>query len=563
MTISLRPYQLAAIDAIRARFAAGDRSTLAVLATGLGKAVIAADIARRTAARSRRTLLLAHHEELVEQLANKVRACGVAVGVEMAGQRAPADVPCVAASVPTLRGARLHTFAPDAFDVVIADEAHHATATSWRAVCDRFAHARLLGFTATPDRADGTPLADVFASVAFRYELPDAIRDGWLCQLIAHRVVVDSIDLSKVRASGTDLNAEQLAAVMEHARAVQGVVEPLLQLVGDRPTIAFAVSVAHAYQLAAEINARAPHLAARVIHGDMPRDQRHAALCAYESLEARMLINVDVLSEGFDAPHTACIALIRPTKSRARCIQRIGRGTRLHPSKRDCMIIDFTGNAGKHSLVGPADALAGDNLPAEVRAHLERILAAADAEDADARNLTTALARARWDAEQERIEQARGAVVRWRAKQVDKLFGTDPLPRRDRDSTPATAEQLTELADAGLTNPPASLTRDQAQQVIDRLAARGLAGLCSLAVAKRIAPSGIDTRNLTAQRARQLLGILRRNGFRPWALRNQPEAQTPEAIAFRVARAQERRAEKQAKEARAKTRAAQATERAA
>lgn len=552
----LRPYQLDAIDAARAAFARGDASTLLVLATGLGKAVIAADIARQAATRSKRTLLLAHHEELVDQLANKVRACGLDVGVEMGSRRAALDSPVIVASVPTLRGARLAALDPDAFDLVIADEAHHATASSWRAVRDRFARAKFLGFTATPDRADGTPLQDVFESVAYRYELPQAIADGWLCPLVARRVHVDGVDLSNVATRAGDLAQDQLAAVMEQARAVQGVVEPLLELIEQRPTIAFATSVAHAYQIAAEINIRRSGTA-RVIHGGLNHEARTAALNAYNAGHCQVLVNVDVLSEGFDAPHTACVALIRPTKSRARYVQRIGRCTRLHPSKINSLLLDFTGQAGRHRLIGPGDALAGDSLPDDVRTQLERILAA------DAQDPVTAIARARWDAEQERIAQARAATVRWHAEHLDPFVGVDREPLVDAVSLPATEQQLAELAEAGLSNPPPSLTLAQAERVIDRLAARGLAGWCSYKVAKKIAPSGIDTRTLTAQRAKQLLGILRRSGFRPWALRDQPEAQTPEAIAFRLARAQERRAEKQAKELRKAAKQQIALERAA
>lgn len=556
--MQLRPYQLAAIDAVRARFAAGDRSTLAVLATGLGKAVIAADIARRAAQNHRRTLLFVHHEELVEQLAGKLRTLDLSVGVEMAAHRAAPDAQCVVASVPTLRGDRLSAFDPHAFDLLIADEAHHATAASWRSIPAHFPLARLLGFSATPDRADGTPLADVFQSVAYRYELADAIRDEWLCPLLARRVVIDGVDLSNIATRCGDLAQEALAAVMEHARAVHGVVIPLLELVDARPTILFAASVAHAYQLAQAINERRPTTAARVIHGALPRDQRRAALAAYNAGAIQFLVNVDVLSEGFDAPHTACIALARPTKSRARYVQRIGRGTRKHHTKRDCLLLDFTGQAGKHALCGPGDALAGDVLPTDIRAQLEAALAA------DTRDPVSALARARWDAEQNRIAAARAAFVRFHTEHVDPFFGADPDPTSAvDDGAPADAAQLAELAEAGITNPPPALTRAQAQRILDRLTARGLAGLCTYAQARRIAPSGIDTRTLSAQRARQLLAILRRHGFRPWALHDQPEAQTEAARAYRAARAIALRAEKQAKAARAKARQARATERVA
>ncbi len=522
--MTLYPFQADAVAAIKAQFAAGHRSTLLVLATGLGKTTVAAELARDRTTYGQRTLLLAPREEIVDQIADRVRSMGVWVGIEQ-GKRRSSGEPVVVATVQTMQGRRLQSFAPDAFDFLVADECHHAPAKSWQTTVGHFPYAHLLGVTATPCRADGQALGDTFETVAYRYDLREAIRDEWLAPLTARRVVVDGIDLSGVRARAGDLAQDELAALMSAERAVQGVVSPLLDLAGDRKTMVFAVDVAHAYALSAAIRTHRPG-ASRVAHGEMPTTERARLLADFRAGEFQFLVNCALYTEGFDLPALSCIAMVRPTKSLGLFMQCLGRGTRRAPGKADCLLLDFTGAAGRHRLVGPADCLAGHDvdLADDVRAEIDRLLGVAQLP------LDEVLTIAEIEAERRRIELTGAAVVRYHADTIDPFIGADhtsaPASVAGEAYDRPTPGQLASLKEAGVTvsKLPRAFTSQDASRLLGRFATRRATGLCSYAQAKRLSQFGIaDTRRLTFARATELTLICISQGWKPWSLERQPE----------------------------------------
>lgn len=514
--VQLRPYQLAAIAAVERRWEAGDRRTLLVLPTGTGKTVCFAELARRCVAGGKRALVVAHRTELLEQAQRKLSDAGVRAAIEQARQRA-GRAPVVVGSVQSLRGDRLAALLAGEFGLVVIDEAHHATAASYRAIVEHFPDARIVGVTATADRADGVGLRAIFASVAFRYEMRDAIRDGWLVPVLAKRVHVAGLDLRSVRAHHGDLDQRELAEIMQREQALHGVVAPLLELAGDRRTIAFAVDVAHAHAIAALANRYRPGIA-RAVDGSASDDDRRAALVAFRRGDYRLLVNCALYTEGFDEPTVSCIALCRPTQSRVLYTQMVGRGTRLAPGKRDVLVLDFVGNAGRHKLVGPADALAGLDLPDEVRADVEAAL------DGGQIELEDVLAHAEAEAEQRRDRVRLIAIAHYRATEIDPFFGSlPPDPEGAWAKEPATATQIKALTSAGFSRLPDCLTRGEASRYIAALQERRKLGLASLKQCRRLHSLGIETKNLTALRAAQLYAKLRQKGFRPWVLRDEPE----------------------------------------
>lgn len=374
----LRPYQTAAIDAVRARYAAGDRSTLIVLPTGTGKTVVFAEMARRVGRGGGRTLVLAHRTELVDQALEKLAAAGVRAAAEQGTRRVrtAGAVDCVVASVQTLRGDRLRGWQPDSFALGVVDEAHHAPAKAYGDVVAHFRGARWLGVTATPDRLDGAALGHVFESCAYTYEMRDAIRDGYLSPLTALRVDVPSLDLSSLATRAGDLAQDQLAAKMVDDDSLHAIAAPLAELSRGRRTMAFAVNVAHAHALAAVLCWYEPGCA-RAAHGGMAPADRAAVLRDFRAGKFRILVNCALYTEGFDEPSIACVAVARPTKSRALYAQMVGRGTRVAPGKRDCLVLDFVGQAGRHRLMNPADVLAGGALDDADRGDAEAVLSEA------------------------------------------------------------------------------------------------------------------------------------------------------------------------------------------
>jgi superfamily II DNA or RNA helicase len=523
--MQLRPYQTAAVDAARRELAL-HRSTLIVMPTGTGKTVVFADVLERVVARGGRALVLAHRNELLEQAAAKL---GVDCAIEKGRMRAGAAA-VVVASVQSLKGKRLAGFDPATFRLIVVDEAHHARAKSYRAILDYFTTAKVLGVTATPDRADGKGLAEVFDTVAYRYELRDAINDEWLVPLTAKRIEVEGLDLSSVRTTCGDLNAKDLAAVMGAEQALHEVASPLLELAGDRKTVLFTVDVAHARALAEVINRHRPGTA-RPLDGTASADERRAVLRDFRAGAFRVLANCALLTEGWDEPSVECVAIARPTKSRALYVQMIGRGTRLHADKSDVLILDFVGNSGRHRLINPAHALAGADVDDELAE-----LAHRTASDTGV-SVERALQEAQLELEVTRQRAAIVARAKFFAEEIDPWMPRRAPATSEREGRPATERQLELLQRKGI-EPPVEISIGDASGIIDGLRAREEAGLCTYKQARLLRRQGLrDAFTFSKQYASGLIGELRKQ----WAERaerakgfpgREPEPQTKPVPGF-------------------------------
>lgn len=374
--VQLRHYQVDQVEAAMRALLSGD-DPLLVAATGTGKTTSLSEVARRIVETKGRVLVLAHLRELLFQLKERLELFGLKVGLEL-GRREAGNADVVVTSIQTM-ARRMDKFARDAFRLIIVDEAHHAASPSYLRVLNYFQTdasgkpngTRVMGVTATPDRLDGASLGCVFEVEAARYDLPDAIGEGYLVPVRALRIDVEGLDLSSCRtrtfqnASGgevTDLHPKDLGEQVIKPEAVEGVIAPLLQYSEGRKTLVFAVNVAHARALAKAINARAGEDTAFVIHGEMKKPEREAVLEHYKRGSFRILVNVNLMTEGVDVPSIGCIAMVRPTYSRTLYAQAVGRGLRLdpqNPSKGECILLDFVGNTGNHDLATPENSLAG------------------------------------------------------------------------------------------------------------------------------------------------------------------------------------------------------------
>jgi superfamily II DNA or RNA helicase len=530
MALRLRPYQADAVTAIEAQLMAA-RSTLLVLATGLGKTVTFAAVAQRTAASGGRVLVLAHRSELLDQAARTLRGFGLTVAIERGEDRVDhADLPdVVVASVQTLQRSRLAKIAPDTFALIVVDEAHHATAKSYRAVLDHFATAKVLGVTATPDRADGVGLRAVFESVAFKMELGAGIRGGFLAPIELRSVVVDSLDLSRVHTQAGDLHAGELEAELLHDGVLHEIAGPLAELAAGRQTLAFVVGVAQAHALAEVLTGYGVRAAA--VDGSMSTQARADVLDAYRSGWLQLVTNAMLWTEGFDAPETSCIALVRPTRSRALVTQMIGRGTRLANGKASCLVLDFVpGRIARVRLASPADALAGDELPGDLAT---RVLSATST---GAEPLDVLLERVRAEAaaaeaaklERERAERAehqrriRSVGVFYEAPRLDindLLDAVTDAGDGGDTSNPASLKQVLTLRGAGLEVPDA-ISKHAASALFNVLEKRRAAGLCTIKQARRLRSYGLRD-DVSFADASQALDAIASNGWRPPpALRN-------------------------------------------
>jgi ATP-dependent helicase IRC3 len=342
---TLRPYQQAAVDAVLAARRQGVKRMLVCLPTGAGKTVIFSQLAHLA---RRQVLVLAHREELLNQARQKLEAAlqGTSVvAIERGAERASAEAKVLVCSIRSLHEERLtRVLRGRDIGLCIYDECHHAAAEDNLRVLRQLGafddgwQGTLLGFTATTARGDGKGLDAVFEEIVYTRTLPEMIDDGFLSPLRGFRVSTTA-DLSRLTMGGIDFREDELAEAVDIEERNALVARSIQELARDRRTIAFCVTVNHARNLCRSLNALG--VAAGIVHGAMPSDERARALADFRAGRTQALTNVAVLTEGFDDPGVSCIAMARPTRSEGLYAQCVGRGTRRHPDKKDCLILDF------------------------------------------------------------------------------------------------------------------------------------------------------------------------------------------------------------------------------
>ena len=360
--INLYDYQRDAVAAAH-RSLRRKRNPLVIAPTGTGKTVISGEIIRRFCGKKRRALIVVGRDVLLGQHADTLARLGLYADIEQSDRHASARAQVVIASAQTIsRSSR--EMDPDAFALALFDEAHHAPAPTWKRIATHYRCPRV-GFTATADRADGKALGEVFDEIAYEMDMLTAIETGLIVPLVQRTVTVDDLDISRVKIRSThgDLDQGELSRLLTKIKALQGVAVPLLDHAGTRRTLAFAVTIEHAIALAEQLNRIRPGVA-RATWGKDP--QRHDVLAAFRRGDFQILVNVDLLREGFDDPEVSCVAMARPTASRLLYVQSIGRGTRLHASKSDCLVMDFVGNSERHDLMTSFDLFATEKDKPEV-----------------------------------------------------------------------------------------------------------------------------------------------------------------------------------------------------
>ena len=359
-TQALRPYQQSARDAIHTEWENGHTRTLLVLPTGTGKTIVFASVAADQVRAGDRVLILAHRGELLEQAADKLqRSTGLVSAVEKAESTCLNSwFRVVVGSVQTLqRSARLERFPRDYFGTIIIDEAHHAITDGYRRILDYFEGARVLGVTATPDRGDMRNLGEVFDSLAFEYKLTDAIKEGYLCKIMAQTIPLQ-LDISGVALSGGDYAVGDLGTALDPY--LEQIAAEMAERCKGRKTVVFLPLIrtsqkfrdllgAHGFR-AAEVNGQS--------------EDRREVLADFDAGKYNVLCNSMLLTEGWDCPSVDCVVVLRPTKVRSLYSQMVGRGTRLSPGKTDLLLLDFLWMTDRHELCRPADLVCEDRAVA-------------------------------------------------------------------------------------------------------------------------------------------------------------------------------------------------------
>lgn len=353
--LQMRPYQQAAREAIHAEWNDGRRRTLLVLPTGTGKTIVFAAVTEDQVRSGSRVLVLAHRGELLEQAADKIkRSTGLASAVEKAEQTC-LDSWCrvVVGSVQSLqRPARLEQFPADYFGTIIIDEAHHAITDGYQRVLEHFPEANVLGVTATPDRGDMRNLGEVFDSLAYEYKLTQAIREGYLCPILAQTIPLQ-LDISQVTLSGGDFAVGGLGTALDPY--LEQIASEMQTACAGRKTVVFLPLIKTSQKFRDILNSKG--FRAAEVNGQS--EDRAEILSDFSNGKYDVLCNSMLLTEGWDCPSVDCIVVLRPTKVRSLYSQMVGRGTRLSPEtgKKDLLLLDFLWLTERHELCRPADII--------------------------------------------------------------------------------------------------------------------------------------------------------------------------------------------------------------
>lgn len=380
-----REYQVKAKASVKKNLDSGTSRQLMVMATGTGKTYTATTILKHFS----RCLWITHTEELIDQSAKAIcsnylysidlhesaksvrdddfnyleflngsnlysnmlsyegtRAAKEHVGIIKA-ERMDTKTRIVVASIQTL-WRRLDKLDPEMFDIVIVDEAHMAAAKTWTRALNHFKSRLRLGLTATPKRTDNMPLGNLFDDIVFEYNIENGISDGYLCELDAKQIRTN-LNLDSVRTTAGELNQKDLR-VIDCKERNDLIVDKYEEYAEKRPTIAFCVDVQHAMNLCQAFENRG-HKASFVVGDKDLCPDRAQRIRDFKNGKIDIMINVMVLTMGFDYPELSCVIMACPTKSLTKFMQIVGRGTRLKKNYADCLILDIVDVTKRHKLI--------------------------------------------------------------------------------------------------------------------------------------------------------------------------------------------------------------------
>ena len=363
----LRPYQTEAVKSAVVHFRKQRGPAVIVLPTGAGKSLVIAELARIAKGR---VLVLAHVKELVEQNYAKYVSYGLRAGIYSAGlDRKDSSEKVIFGSIQSVARAKKEFFAE--FSLLIIDECHRVSLSEDTQYAQVIRSLRtdntqlcILGLTATPYRLGlgwiyqyhhrgviKTDRERFFKKCVFELSLQNMINNGYLTQPIKIDAPVACYDFSQLKLSSTQGSfalAEVEKVLKDQSRITPVIVENIIEMAHDRQGVMiFTSSVRHAE----EIFKLLPQELSAIVVGETEGAERDDIIRRFKQRELKFLVNVSVLTTGFDAPHVDVIAILRPTESVSLYQQIIGRGLRLSPGKEDCLILDYTGQG--HDLFRP------------------------------------------------------------------------------------------------------------------------------------------------------------------------------------------------------------------
>lgn len=340
--MELYSYQQKAIESI---LSDPSHSQLISMPTGTGKTITFVSAAKIL---KKKCLILVHREELLQQTYDKAKLCGFSendISIICAGKKEDLSLLNIAMVQTLCRN--LQKYDPNAIEMIIVDEAHHSTASTYRTVFDHFKvfdqKKMILGFTATPLRGDKACLSSIYESHSFKMTLSEATQNGYICPVHGMRVIIDK-ELENIENTGGDYKIDDLDNLM-NCDAINELVVERCQHLERVPALVFCTSVNHAQKISDLLKNK--NRKAACVSYKTSKEELKSIFDDLKNGNLEFIANAVKLSEGFDYPPIQSIISVRPTRSPVLYKQIIGRGLRKSENKYDCFVLEFCGNDPK------------------------------------------------------------------------------------------------------------------------------------------------------------------------------------------------------------------------
>ena len=366
--MKLRNYQQDSVDAVYSFLSESDGNPCVVIPTGGGKTPVLSTICKDVVTRwGGRVLILSHVKELLQQAADKLNIIcpDINAGIYSAGLKSrDTENDVIIAGIQSVykRACDL-----GAFDIVIVDECHLIPPSGEGMYLQFLRDAvkinpktRIVGLTATPYRlSDGLICGpdNILTDICYEIGVKELIEQGFLCPLTSKNGK-DKPDTSKLHKRGGEFITEEMQNLMDADAVVQAACADIAEKTANRnKTLIFCCGVNHA-QHVQQVLMDEQDIECGFVCGETPATERDELIEEFKSGYLNYLVNVNVLTIGFDAPNIDCIVLLRPTDSPGLFYQMVGRGFRIDPTKNDCLVLDYGGNVDRH---GPVDQIRIDD----------------------------------------------------------------------------------------------------------------------------------------------------------------------------------------------------------
>jgi superfamily II DNA or RNA helicase len=351
--MTLHDYQIEHIEQVQTGFKTV-RSIMLQMPTGTGKTHVFCEIAKTFCGNEgKRVLILAHRNELISQIQERLIKFGFNAGIIKSGHKTDDSRQVQIASVQTLRKRNKILFLNN-ISLIIVDEAHHTPSKTYLEILDTYQkeHTKLLGVTATPIRLDGKGFEKIFDKLICSYPFKWFVENNFLCPIkhyASNVIKLENVSLVKNREGYMEYDEKQTEKYYLNETVMSDIIESYKNYGENKKSVVFAITIKHAEEI--EKRFIEAGYKATLISSLTNSKERKSKVEKFKKGEIQILVNVDIFSEGFDCPDIELVQIAKPTKSLVKYLQMIGRVTRTYENKQYAMILDNSCLWQDHGLV--------------------------------------------------------------------------------------------------------------------------------------------------------------------------------------------------------------------